>query len=196
MRAHCHNIGCIHLDIGALPATARHVEVPANHHRWNCGSAKPCLRSGAASQPVIKRGDVIFRLCSFESPAVKGALGHGTSPHEIQPHRIPSTTLTWPTTDGSAGRASNTTPACHTLARAHTAAATQVTQPNMAKTAGVAHLRVVETVSTMHESGVPPAARTGVQPPPGPLGPPPAARGPPLPFDAARVSATGRLRLG
>lgn len=84
----------------------------------------------------------------------------------------------------------------HTLARAHTAATTQVTQPNMAKAAGVAHLRVVETVSTMHESGVPPAARTGVQPPPGPLGPPPAARGPPLPFDAALVSATGRLRLG
>lgn len=41
-------------------------------------------------------------------------------------------------------------------------------------------MRVVETVSTMHKGGVPPAARTGVQPPPGPLGPP--TEDPPLPF--------------
>lgn len=41
-------------------------------------------------------------------------------------------------------------------------------------------MRVVETVSTMHKGGVPPGARTGVQPPPGPLGPPP--EDPPLPF--------------
>lgn len=33
MRTHCHNIGCSHLDIDALPAMARDVEVSANQHR-------------------------------------------------------------------------------------------------------------------------------------------------------------------
>lgn len=134
-------------------------------------------------------------------------MGLHSNPHEIQPHRIPSTTLTWPTTEGSAGRASNT--AAYTHARAHThrrairisICACSCNHPDDTAKHGKdrrrSRMRVVETVSTMHKGGVRPGATTGVQPPPGPLGPPSprtllclsAVR-------AALVSATGRQKLG
>lgn len=58
MRTHCHNIGCSHLDIGALPLQARHIETCANQHCSKCGSAKPAeMRRSLATE---KRGDVIF----------------------------------------------------------------------------------------------------------------------------------------
>lgn len=204
MRTHRHNIGRSHLDIGALPAMAMEVTVSANQRQRKFGSAQslPEIRRSLATGNKAGRRHLL--ASGPGRPPSRAPCGHGTNPHEIQPHRIPSTTLTRPTTDGSAGRASKTKRQTHAHTRVTTHCACRCSHPDDTAKHGkdrrCSHMQTVSTVSTMHESGARLAARTGVQPPPGPLGPPPEGLLCLSTYQgivcAALVSATGRQKLG